>query len=495
MADDLMNFDLPVDRSSIIKVIGVGGGGSNAVNHMFKQGIKDVNFIVCNTDAQALSNSPVSIKVQLGESLTEGRGAGNKPEIGRQAAIENIDDVGEVMEGNTKMVFITAGMGGGTGTGAAPVIAKAAKEMGLLTVAIVTIPFRFEGTRRINQAIEGINEIEKYVDSLLVINNEKLREVCGNLKFSEAFSYADNVLATAAKGIAEIITVPGYINVDFADVETVLTNSGVALMGTGMAKGEDRAVSAVQQALTSPLLNDNDIGGTENILLNITFGNDEITMDEIGEIADFVNNEVGSNPNIIWGTGYDEKLEDQISITVIATGFESNSIPELYAKKTSKKTITLADEESKPKAKPRKKQAQIPTVNNEQSNDIDECLDFKQRTLDFDIRKDREADKSIVLHQPENESEVAVETKKSEIQKKLQESRERMKERRMESSKMKENIDEIENEPAYKRKNLKIDRPVNKKDSEISRYSLEDDEDENTTRLRPNNSYLHDNVD
>src|SRR6056297_2800 len=495
MAEDLMNFDLPVDRSSIIKVIGVGGGGSNAVNHMFKQGIKDVNFIVCNTDAQALSNSPVSIKVQLGESLTEGRGAGNKPKIGREAAIENLDDVVEVMGGNTKMVFITAGMGGGTGTGAAPVIAKAAKEMGLLTLAIVTIPFRFEGTRRINQAIEGINEIEKYVDSLLVINNEKLREVCGNLKFSEAFSYADNVLATAAKGIAEIITVPGYINVDFADVETVLTNSGVALMGTGLAKGEDRAVSAVQQALSSPLLNDNDIGGTENILLNITFGNDEITMDEIGEIADFVNNEVGSNPNIIWGTGYDEKLEDKISITVIATGFESNSIPELYAKKTTKKTITLADEESKPKAKPRKKQAQIPTVNNEQSNDIDECLDFKQRTLDFDIRKDREADKSIVLHQPENESEVSVETKKSEIQKKLQESRERMKERRMESSKMKENIDEIENEPAYKRKNLKIDRPVNKKDSEISRYSLEDDEDENTTRLRPNNSYLHDNVD
>jgi len=339
MADDLMNFDLPVDRSSIIKVIGVGGGGSNAVNHMFRQGIKDVNFIVCNTDAQALSNSPVSIKVQLGESLTEGRGAGNKPKIGREAAIENLDDVVEVMGGNTKMVFITAGMGGGTGTGAAPVIAKAAKEMGLLTLAIVTIPFRFEGTRRINQAIEGINEIEKYVDSLLVINNEKLREVCGNLKFSEAFSYADNILAAAAKGIAEIITVPGYINVDFADVETVLTNSGVALMGTGIAKGEDRAVSAVQQALSSPLLNDNDISGTENILLNITFGNDEITMDEIGEIADFVNNEVGSNPNIIWGTGFDEKLEDQISITIIATGFESNSIPELYAKKTTKKTL------------------------------------------------------------------------------------------------------------------------------------------------------------
>jgi len=495
MAEDLMNFDLPVDRSSIIKVIGVGGGGSNAVNHMFKQGIKDVNFIVCNTDAQALSNSPVSIKVQLGESLTEGRGAGNKPEIGRQAAIENLDDVVEVMGGNTKMVFITAGMGGGTGTGAAPVIAKAAKEMGLLTVAIVTIPFRFEGTRRTNQAIEGINEIEKHVDSLLVINNEKLREVCGNLKFSEAFSYADNVLATAAKGIAEIITVPGYINVDFADVETVLTNSGVALMGTGMSKGEDRAVSAVQQALTSPLLNDNDISGTENILLNITFGNDEITMDEIGEIADFVNNEVGSNPNIIWGTGFDEKLEDQISITIIATGFESNSIPELYAKKTTKKTITLADEQSKPKPKPKKKQDSTSLITKDINSDFDECLDFKQRTIDFDIKKDRESDKYIVLHQPENDSEVAVETKKSEIEKKLQESRERMKERRMESSKMKDNIDEIENEPAYKRKKIKIDQPVPSKESNVSRYSLEDDEDENTTRLRPNNSYLHDNVD
>src|SRR6056297_2995380 len=347
MADDLMNFDLPVDRSSIIKVIGVGGGGSNAVNHMFKQGIKDVNFIVCNTDAQALSNSPVSIKVQLGESLTEGRGAGNKPEIGRQAAIENIDDVGEVMEGNTKMVFITAGMGGGTGTGAAPVIAKAAKEMGLLTVAIVTIPFRFEGERRISQAVEGINEIEKYVDSLLVINNEKLREVCGNLRFSEAFNYADNVLATAAKGIAEIITVPGYINVDFADVETVLTDSGVAIMGTGEAEGENRASKAIEQALTSPLLNDNDIRGTDNILLNINSGKEEITMDEIGEITDYINNEVETTPNIIWGTGKEEELENKISVTIIATGFEDNSIPELYAKKTHKKKITLTEKYNK----------------------------------------------------------------------------------------------------------------------------------------------------
>jgi cell division protein FtsZ len=492
MTDELMNFDLPVDRSSIIKVIGVGGGGGNAVNHMFKQGIQDVNFVVCNTDAQALANSPVTVKIQLGESLTEGRGAGNKPEIGRQAAIENLDDVVEVLEGNTKMVFITAGMGGGTGTGAAPVIAKAAKEMGLLTVAIVTIPFRFEGERRISQAVEGINEIEKYVDSLLVINNEKLREVCGNLRFSEAFNYADNVLATAAKGIAEIITVPGYINVDFADVETVLTDSGVALMGTGIANGEDRAVAAVQQALTSPLLNDNDIQGTENILLNITSGTEEITMDEIGEIADYVNSEVGSSPNIIWGTGLDEKLGESISITVIATGFESNSIPELYAKKTTKKTITLSDTESTaPKKKP-------PVVTLKEDEDLDdESLDFKQRTIDFDLKKNRntEPDKFVVLQEPESEAEVAVETKKSEILKKLNESRERMKERRMDSSKIKDNIDEFESEPAYKRKNLKIDQPTHAKSSKVSRYSLKDDEDSNGASLNPNNSYLHDNVD
>jgi cell division protein FtsZ len=490
MAEDLMSFDLPVDRSSIIKVVGVGGGGGNAVNHMFQQGIQDVNFVVCNTDAQALANSPVSVKLQLGESLTEGRGAGNKPEIGRQAAIESIDDIVDVLGGNTKMVFITAGMGGGTGTGAAPMIAKAAKEMGLLTIAIVTIPFRFEGDKRTSQAIEGINEIEKYVDSLLVINNEKLREVCGNMKFSEAFSYADNILATAAKGIAEIITVSGYINVDFADVETVLSNSGVALMGTGTAEGEDRAIKAVQQALTSPLLNDNDISGTENMLLNITSGTAEITMDEIGEIADYVNSEVGSSPNIIWGTGFDESLGEKISITIIATGFESTSIPELYAKKTTKKTITLADGENTGKRK-------IPEIklDLELDDHDDDCLDFSQRIIDFDIKKDRKPneDKFVVLQEAETETEVIVETKESEIVRKLNESRERTKELRMGSSKIKENIDEFENEPAYKRKNLKIDQPISTKTSNVSRYSLEDDNEGVT--LNPNNSYLHDNVD
>ncbi|HAN20051.1 MAG: cell division protein FtsZ [Bacteroidetes bacterium GWC2_33_15] len=489
MIEELINFDLPQDRSSIIKVIGVGGGGSNAVNHMFRNGIKDVNFVVCNTDAQALLNSPVSVKIQLGESLTEGRGAGNKPEIGRQAAIENIDDVIDVLNKNTKMVFITAGMGGGTGTGAAPVIAKAAKELGLLTVAIVTIPFRFEGDKRINQAIEGINEIEKYVDSLLVINNERLRQVCGNLKFSEAFSYADNVLATAAKGIAEIITVPGYINVDFADVETVLSKSGVALMGTGMAEGENRAIKAVQQALASPLLNDNDIKGTENMLLNITFGSNEITMDEIGEIADYVNSEVGSSPNIIWGTGYDEKLGEQISITIIATGFKSNSIPELYAKKTEKTTITLLDSGTI-----ERKKSPVMKFEKEPIIQKDSSLDFSQRTLDFDIRSTREKDSFIVLQNPQSETEVIIETKKSDIQKKLKEAHEKNKEHRMDVSKVNENLDEIENEPAYKRKNLKIEQPLYSQDSKVSRYSLEDD-DEITTRLNTNNSYLHDNVD
>jgi len=267
MGDDIINFDLPITNQSIIKVIGVGGGGGNAVNYMHRMGIKDVDFVLCNTDAQALVNSPVEFKIQLGATLTEGRGAGNNPDIGRQAAIESLDQIVNLLQKNTKMVFITAGMGGGTGTGAAPIIAKAAKELGILTVAIVTIPFRTEGRTKMKQAIEGIKNISQHVDSLLVINNEKLLEVYRNLKLTEAFAKADDVLATAAKGIAEIITVHGYINVDFADVETVMYNSGVALMGSGMASGENRALQAVKQALESPLLNNNDISGARNILL------------------------------------------------------------------------------------------------------------------------------------------------------------------------------------------------------------------------------------
>ena len=329
MAEDLITFDLPKNKSSIIKVIGVGGGGSNAVNHMLTKGIKDVDFVVCNTDAQALLNSPVPVKIQLGETLTEGLGAGNQPEIGREAAIESNEDVMEVLRSNTKMIFITAGMGGGTGTGAAPIIAKAAKELGILTVAIVTIPFRNEGKKRFKQAIAGIVEIQKYVDSLLIINNEKLREIYGNFAVSEAFAKADDVLASAAKGIAEIITVHGYINVDFADVKTVMKESGVAIMGTGMAEGEDRAIKAVDEALSSPLLNDNDISGAKNILINVTSYDDELTMDEIGEITDYIQDTAGFEADLIWGNGKDEELGSSIKVTVIATGFEVNNIPEI----------------------------------------------------------------------------------------------------------------------------------------------------------------------
>lgn len=334
MTEDIMNFDLPVTKQSIIKVVGVGGGGSNAVNYMYEQGIKDVDFVICNTDSQALQESAIPVKIQLGKSLTEGLGAGNKPERGKDAAVESIDDIRDILQG-TKMVFITVGMGGGTGTGAAPIVAEAAKELDILTVGIVTIPFKFEGKRRIHQAMEGINNLKQHVDSLLVINNERLRDIHGNLELSEAFGYADNILTVAAKGIAEIITVHGHMNVDFADVNTVMSNSGVALMGTGKAEGDHRAVAAVKEALESPLLSNNNIKGAKNILLNVTSGEKEITMDEIGEISDYVQDIAGNSADIILGTGNSELLDQQISVTVIATGFHENTISELVAHKNT----------------------------------------------------------------------------------------------------------------------------------------------------------------
>lgn len=325
MSEELMDFGLIENEASIIKVIGVGGGGGNAVNYMYQQGIKDVDFVICNTDAQALAKSKIPLKIQLGESLTQGRGAGNKPEKGEQSAIENLEDVTEILADNTKMVFITAGMGGGTGTGAAPIIAKAAKDMGILTVGIVTIPFRFEGRQRFAQAIDGIRKLKESVDSLLVIDNAKLSEIYGDLKLSTAFSKADDVLATAAKGIAEIITLHGYINVDFEDVRTVMTDSGVAVMGSASAEGEGRAIIAIREALTSPLLDNNDVRGAKSILLNISSGAEEVTMDEVGEITDYVYEAVGDSGNIIWGTGQDEALGNKVSVTIIATGFESDA--------------------------------------------------------------------------------------------------------------------------------------------------------------------------
>ena len=375
MSDELMNFDIPGDPNSIIKVIGVGGGGSNAINYMYDLGIKDVSFVVCNTDSQALTNSAVPIKIQLGESLTEGRGAGNKPLKGREAAIESIESVRRVLEDNTKMAFITAGMGGGTGTGAAPEIAKAAHEMGILTVGIVTIPFKFEGRVRIEQALEGIAEMEQHVDSLLIINNEKLRDMYGDLKLSNAFSRADNVLATAAKGIAEIITVHGYINVDFADVETVMKNSGVAIMGSATAQGNERAIDAIQAALESPLLNNNDIRGARNILLNITSGVDEITMDEVGQITDYVQDRVGETASIIWGSGIDERLNDDVSVTIIATGFASGHIIQKDEGKPAKKRVTRysMDEEG--------------NVNDQEELEPQED-DEESRVVDFELLED-----------------------------------------------------------------------------------------------------------
>ena len=283
-----MQFDIPKKESSIIKVLGVGGGGSNAVNHMFKTGIKGVDFAICNTDIQSMDSSEIEVKLQLGPITTEGRGAGSIPEVGKEACIESIDSVRDFLSNNTKMVFITAGLGGGTGTGAAPIIAKAAKDMGILTIAIVTLPFKFEGTRRIRQAYEGLEDLKKNVDSILIISNDKLRMMYGNLPISEAFAYADDILTTAAKGIAEIITIAGYINVDFEDVNTVMRESGITVMGSASAEGENRAVKAVEAALSSPLLEDNDIRGAKHILLNITSGTKEVTMDEIGEITEYI---------------------------------------------------------------------------------------------------------------------------------------------------------------------------------------------------------------
>ncbi|OIQ41808.1 MAG: cell division protein FtsZ [Bacteroidetes bacterium MedPE-SWsnd-G1] len=324
-----ISFDMPKNQSNVIKVIGVGGGGSNAVNHMLTQGINGVDFVICNTDAQALENSQVPTKIQLGQSLTEGLGAGANPEVGQKSALESEEQLKKMLGSNTKMVFINAGMGGGTGTGAAPVIAKFAKEQDLLTIGIVTIPFEFEGKTRIAQARKGVEEMQKHVDSLVVINNNKLREVYGNLGFKAGFSKADEVLATASRGIAEVITHHYTQNIDLRDAKTVLENSGTAIMGSAKASGTNRAEEAISKALDSPLLNDNKIEGAKNVLLLIVSGSDEITIDEIGEINDFIQSEAKTSVNIIMGVGEDEALGDAISVTVVATGFHKDQQNEI----------------------------------------------------------------------------------------------------------------------------------------------------------------------
>ncbi|WP_298317624.1 cell division protein FtsZ [uncultured Aquimarina sp.] len=340
-----ISFDLPKNQSNVIKVIGVGGGGSNAINHMFQQGIKGVDFVICNTDAQALENSPIPNKIQLGVSLTEGLGAGANPEVGEQSAVESYEEIKRMLDTNTKMIFITAGMGGGTGTGAAPIIAKMARELDILTVGIVTIPFQFEGKMRNEQAQLGVEKLRAQVDSLVVINNNKLREVYGNLGFKAGFSKADEVLATASRGIAEVITHHYTQNIDLRDAKTVLSNSGTAIMGSANASGAKRAHDAIVKALDSPLLNDNKISGAKNVLLLIVSGKEEITIDEIGEINDHIQQEAGHGANIIMGVGEDESLEDAISVTVIATGFDVEQQDEIVNTETKRIIHTLEEEQ------------------------------------------------------------------------------------------------------------------------------------------------------
>lgn len=341
------SFDLPKGNSSIIKVIGVGGGGNNALKYMYEKGINGVDFVICNTDAQTLDNNPISNKVQLGVAITEGLGAGADPEVGEKAALESIDDIKASLGSNTKMVFITAGMGGGTGTGAAPVIAKVAKEMGILTIAIVTVPFNFEGKRRLDQAENGLEKLRANVDSLIVINNDKLRQQFGNLGFKSGFSKADEVLANAAKGMAEVIT--GYfdVNIDFRDARSVLKDSGTALMSTGIASGENKAEEAVRKALDSPLLNDNKITGAKNVLLLIRSGSEEVTMDEIGVVMDHIQKETGNTADIIFGVGTDEELGEEVSVLVIATGFSPED--QKYSGPTETIRYKLEDEETSSK--------------------------------------------------------------------------------------------------------------------------------------------------
>lgn len=525
---DMIQFDLPKSQSSIIKVIGVGGGGSNAVNHMFKQGIEGVDFIVCNTDSQALDISPVPVKVQIGASLTEGRGAGSIPAVGKNAAIENIDQLKTLLEKQTKMLFITAGMGGGTGTGAAPVIAATAKEMGILTVAIVTIPFAFEGRKRRLQAEEGLRELRKNVDTLLIICNDKLRELYGNLCLSEAFGKADNILTNAAKGIAEIITVPGYINVDFEDVKTVMKNSGVAIMGSGYAEGENRAIKAVEMALSSPLLNDNNIKGASNILLYIASGLEEIRMDEVSEITEYIQNESGLTAEIIWGNGTDDSLGNLIGVTLIATGFDSaDALEPISINATQKvKTVTPLDQEIvvEQVASPAVAKDEIDLNNITLKtilSDVDETKDIKieqapQKEFTYFTLDDEQAvadDMPVVSQEFEdhkfNEPVIINEIRKPEVEKPvekvevndnnpevLRKSQERIKKLKELSMKIKtaQGLTELEKEPAYLRKNVMLSNVIPSSESHVSRYTLSEDDDKKV-ELKQNNSFLHDNVD
>lgn len=526
-----MQFELPQEEKSIIKVIGVGGGGSNAVNHMFRLGIKGVDFIVCNTDKQALEKSPVKNKIQLGEKSTKGLGAGSIPDVGRDAALESIDEIKSYLTEDTQMVFITAGLGGGTGTGAAPVIASIARELGILTVGIVTIPFTFEGKKRRAQAEAGLEEMKKYVDTLLVIGNDKLREIYGNLKMSEAFEHADDVLTGAAKSIAEIISLHMHINVDFNDVKTVMKESGVAIMGSAVASGEKRAIKAVEQALNSPLLNDNDISGARHVLLNIMSGSDDIDMDEFGDITDFIQEAAGGTAELITGYGTDASLGDNVSVTIIATGFKSKNNTGFEAPMFKERKIVNLEE----------KAPETPSQEVKQTSIIDEI----QKSEPFVFTKTEQAPESVIspMHQVDGpikeikpattsaedtnnamESETnlpiveftfntikdeEVKTPVSQAtenstaaqdavsrEEQIRLAQERIRKLKDITLKMKspEGLAALEKQTAFERKNIVLENKTPSTESSVSRYTLSEGDDKKI-EIRPNNSFLHDNVD
>lgn len=510
MNESKYSFDIPKHHKSIIKVIGVGGGGSNAVNHMYSQGIRDVEFVVCNTDSQALMTSPVPNRLQIGVHLTEGLGAGASPERGMNAALESKEDIRNLLSDDTKMVFITAGMGGGTGTGAAPIIAKVANELGILTVGIVTAPFGFEGKKKMRQAEHGINELKDSCDTVIVILNDKLREIYGNLPIRNAFAQADNVLTTAAKGIAEIITVPGYVNVDFEDVKTVMENAGSAVMGSSTTDGENRALRAAEEALASPLLNEKDILGAQKVLLSIISGEQaELQMDELSEITDYISEMAGEEADVIFGHGIDPELGESIRVTVIATGFdhqtdklrvkkptvihlESNK-PVEEAKSPLEMLESLAE---KTKQKPAKQQPelfdQVRTYTFEKpaaEPTSEEELSDHSVGLDDDLLEQfGEQQKQDLNPHPVINNDL--DSKRSALQKQSMERIEKLKGLKQGSQAGEEDFKEKWDTPAYIRRKINLKDVPHSSEKNISRYNLNDDH-----QILGNNKFLHDNVD
>lgn len=504
-----MLFDLPKDEPSIIKIIGVGGGGSNAVSHMYKQGIVGVDYAICNTDAQAMHLSPVPNKISLGQTLTEGRGAGSKPSVGKQACLESLDDIKRFLENGTKMVFITAGMGGGTGTGAAPIISKTAQELGILTVGIVTLPFTFEGRVRVNNGYEGLEELRRTVDCLVVISNDKLREIYGNLSISQAFAQADNILCTAAKGIAEIITVPGYVNVDFEDVNTVMRGSGVAIMGTASSDGDGRALRAVDEALNSPLLEDNNIRGAKNILVNITSGVREATMDEIFQITEFIQREAGDEANLIWGNCFDERLGEKVSVTIIATGFDSKEKRSPIAAHSKnqqpaapERQVVHLDDEVK------KQQPSLHTITSDREySPVEEkaanTVEFEFDNIRESIDQIRQTVKPAAGFEPfiknpveaDRDMPLTFEERRRRLEE-TQRRREEVRNRPINVVKLNspQTIIDLENQPAYLRRNVRLEDVPDAETPGLSNWTVSLDEDPDI-RMGSANSFLHDNVD